>query len=226
MIIVQEFIYNNHIQYPLIIKPDRGLAGIGVSLIKDQKQMLEYMHTIHDDYLIQEYIDWPKELSVFYIKDPEDKKGRIRSITERTITAKDKKTPAMIMPWNKVVNKDESYLINPIVEKTFNVISDIEGFYFGRYDIRVKDRDDFIENGKDFKILEVNLGAQTMAVQAYDRKYNIFQKYAIFAKQLKFAFHIAKENLDKHPDQRKHTTSKPIKDFLYTYMHILRKFWK
>jgi D-alanine-D-alanine ligase-like ATP-grasp enzyme len=223
IVIVQKFIHDNHLHYPLIIKPDRGLAGIGVSLVRDEEDMIKHIHYGHEDYLLQEYIDRPKEISVFYIKDPEEKKGKIRSITERTVTTKNGKIPAMIIPGNKVVNKDESYLIDPIVESVFNEISDMEGFYFWRYDIRVRDIQEFIKTGKDFKILEVNVWAQTMAVQAYDHKYNIFQKYAIFAQQLQFAFHIARENLDSYPQQKK-SIQNPIRDFVSVYRQILKRF--
>lgn len=192
-------------------------------MVSNEEEMKEHMNMIHDDYLIQEYIDRNKELSVFYIKYPENRTWSIRSIIERKIISKNENTPKLAIPWNKIVITDESYMINPTLEKTFNDISDIQGFYFGRYDIRVKNMQDFIEKWKNFKILEVNIGAQTMALQAYDHKYNILQRYAIFAKQLSITFQIAKENKIKHANEEKNKKSKPIREFLSTYIQIITK---
>lgn len=106
----------------------------------------------------------------------------------------------LVTPENNVSYKDESYLIDPLLEKTFNDIADIDGFYFGRFDIRVQDMHNFITKGEGFKIMEVNVGAHSMALQAFDRRYNIFQRYAILAKQLQLAFAIARKNLHSPHD--------------------------
>lgn len=124
------------------------------------------------------------------------------------------------------MNHDESFIIDPVLDKTFNAISDIHGFYFGRFDIRVKNIDDFVKTGKYFKILEVNVGAQTMALQALDPKYSFFQKYAIFAKQIAMAFKISQENLEKKSLKGVSKKRRSVKEFLLMYVKILRKLKK
>jgi biotin carboxylase len=67
---VQEFMHKNNLHYPLVIKPDLGFSGIGISMIKDTEQMKQCMAKIDDDYLLQEYIVRSRELSIFYIRHP------------------------------------------------------------------------------------------------------------------------------------------------------------
>lgn len=89
---------DNQLTYPIVLKPDFGLAGIGVSLLSCEKDMETAISTLHDDYLVQEYLSRPKELSVFYIKDPKEPIGKIWSITERIVVKKQKTLPKMIIP--------------------------------------------------------------------------------------------------------------------------------
>lgn len=55
-----------------------------------------------------------------------------------------------------VIYKDLRHLINPILIKTYdNLSKDINGFYYGRYDIKAESFND-LETGKNIEIIELN----------------------------------------------------------------------
>ncbi|MEO0367248.1 MAG: carboxylate--amine ligase [Pseudomonadota bacterium] len=69
----------------------------------------------------------------------------------------------------------------------------IPGFYFGRYDIRVPDKES-LRNGAQLKVLEVN-GVTSESTNIYDPKYSVFTAYKIMFAQWFFAFKIGQENI-------------------------------
>jgi hypothetical protein len=73
------------IQFPCIVKPDVGAKGIMFRKIEDEKQLLAYHQQMPCKYLIQEYLPQPFEVSVFYIRHPQDKSGRISAIIKKVL---------------------------------------------------------------------------------------------------------------------------------------------
>jgi hypothetical protein len=73
------------IAFPMIAKPDRGERGQGVKKILDEESLRSYLVEHPVDIIIQEYIDLPLELSVFYIRHPQEKKGQITSLTKKEL---------------------------------------------------------------------------------------------------------------------------------------------
>ena len=73
----------NGFQYPIIIKPDKGERGKGVYYIQNAEQMP--LNDSLEDYIVQEYIDLPLEIGIFYIKIPGKKKGQITSLMKREL---------------------------------------------------------------------------------------------------------------------------------------------
>lgn len=72
----------SEIGYPIIAKPDIGERGVWVKKLKDEKELREYVNTCPVHFLLQELVDFPIELGVFYIKYP-DQKGRVTSIVKK-----------------------------------------------------------------------------------------------------------------------------------------------
>jgi hypothetical protein len=71
---------------------------------------------------------------------------------------------------------DANYLITPALEEIFdNISKQIEGFYFGRYDIRVPSLADLYA-GQNIKILELN-GANSEPAHIYDPHMSILSAY-------------------------------------------------
>ncbi len=69
------------IPLPLIVKPILGERGTGVMKINSLSELLEYHQNIDNQYIIQEFIDYPIELGVFYSRKPSEARGQISSIT-------------------------------------------------------------------------------------------------------------------------------------------------
>ena len=68
------------LSYPVIAKPDIGQRGMGVELLKDECQLIRYAARSKVDFLLQEYIDYPLEIGVFYYRMPGEQKGYISGI--------------------------------------------------------------------------------------------------------------------------------------------------
>lgn len=66
--------------YPVIAKPDIGQRGMGVELLRDECQLIHYAVCSKVDFLLQEYIDYPLEIGVFYYRMPGEPKGFISGI--------------------------------------------------------------------------------------------------------------------------------------------------
>lgn len=66
--------------YPMIAKPDMGERGWQVEKIIDEASLEKYIRVSPVDFLIQEYIDLPIELGVFYYRMPDEKQGEVSSI--------------------------------------------------------------------------------------------------------------------------------------------------
>ncbi|MGI9527495.1 MAG: D-alanine--D-alanine ligase [Weeksellaceae bacterium] len=73
---------NKDFNFPFIAKPEIGERGKRVQLISSQKELDIYERNAKGNpFIIQEYVDLPKEYGIFYAKLPEDKIGKVLSIT-------------------------------------------------------------------------------------------------------------------------------------------------
>lgn len=69
------------IEFPIIAKPDRGERGWGVKKINGIEELTAYKSNFNVSFLIQSYINYPVEMSVFYYRHPANEKGTITSVT-------------------------------------------------------------------------------------------------------------------------------------------------
>jgi len=72
---------NAGIEFPVIAKPDRGERGWCVKKIGSSAELAEYRNTMKVDFLVQSYIGYPLEFSVFYYRNPNSQKGKVTSVT-------------------------------------------------------------------------------------------------------------------------------------------------
>lgn len=72
---VLDAINNAGISYPFIVKPDVGMKGILFRKIENENQLSNYHQKMPARYVIQEWIDMPMEVSVFYYRYPGSDKG-------------------------------------------------------------------------------------------------------------------------------------------------------
>lgn len=86
------------------------------------------------------------------------------------------------------------YLTNKVSSTIDEVSRSLEGFYFGRYDVRAESIEAFQQG--NFKVIEVN-GVTSESTNIYDPKYSVFKAYQILFKQWKQAFAIGKKNISE-----------------------------
>jgi hypothetical protein len=221
----------NNFTFPLIVKPDVGLRGIGVKKITDYKSIVDYRDFIKKDFLIQEQCDYPNEIGLFYCRIPGKVHGTITGITIKkflkvkgdgfqTIHDLLLQNPRFEMQIPKLKSQinleeilplreerclvpfgnhnrgteflDGRHLITPQLEKTFDaILNKIEGFYYGRLDIRYDNFAD-LEAGKNFTIIEIN-GAKSEPTHIYDPSHSFwYAQKEIFRHQLLF-YHVILE---------------------------------
>lgn len=65
------------LQFPIAVKPDIGTKGLCFRKIDNEEQLLKYHQTLPVDYVLQDMIEWPVELSVFYVRYPNAPKGEV-----------------------------------------------------------------------------------------------------------------------------------------------------
>ena len=74
---------SKEIGYPLIAKPNIGERGAWVRTIEDENDLMEYAEACPVDFLLQELVEYPIELGVFYVRYPMHEKGRVTSIVRK-----------------------------------------------------------------------------------------------------------------------------------------------
>jgi hypothetical protein len=73
-------ITSHSFSYPFIVKPNVGMAGILFRKIDDEHQLKTYHLQVPVVYIIQELVDFPLEIGVFYIRHPQKKSGKITAL--------------------------------------------------------------------------------------------------------------------------------------------------
>ena len=77
---VFQLLETSQIQFPFIAKPDIGLRGSAVKKIHSIEELNAYHNKANFDYLIQDLIPYEKEVGIFYVRFPNEKRGRITGI--------------------------------------------------------------------------------------------------------------------------------------------------
>ncbi len=69
--------------FPLVAKPLSGQRGQGVQKILSLQDLYIYHNLVNEDYLLQEFIEYPIELAVLYSRLPNENTGIVSSITQK-----------------------------------------------------------------------------------------------------------------------------------------------
>ncbi len=219
--------------FPVICKPDIGGRGRKVQIISTMKELQIYHDDISEDYMIQAIIPYENELGIFYVRLPNESKGRITSVavkgflqvkgdgvhTLKQLMEKEYRASLQIERLEKQINlnvipendkvvllepignhcrgtsfMNGNHLINDKLNVAFDIISkQIPGFYYGRYDLRVKSIEDLYE-GRHIQIMELN-GLTADAAHIFDPYYKLRDAYKTQIKQCKISYQIAQQNL-------------------------------
>lgn len=81
-ILFKQFMENHALTYPVVLKPDRGQRGIGVCVCLNEKDAVDWLRTINDDYIMMEFHPG-EEFGVFYYRFPGEPCGTIFSINKK-----------------------------------------------------------------------------------------------------------------------------------------------
>lgn len=81
--ILAQRIHDEELLFPLVMKPDVGERGDEVAILSNQDQLNERLAGVSYAYLLQEYIDYPIELGVFYARLPSADKGQVMSVVRK-----------------------------------------------------------------------------------------------------------------------------------------------
>lgn len=102
--------------YPFIVKPNVGMAGILFRKIDSERQLETYHRLVPVDYIVQELVDFPMEIGLFYIRHPKEKTGKITGLFSKkfpTISGDGISTIAEILARNKFAITEESGKLEP-----------------------------------------------------------------------------------------------------------------
>lgn len=70
-------IADNGIVYPMVVKPEVGCAGVLFRKIDTPADLEDYHRHVPVEYIVQEMVTYPMEVSVFYIRHPNETKGKV-----------------------------------------------------------------------------------------------------------------------------------------------------
>lgn len=71
------------LSFPLVAKPDIGMRGVGVQIVRNQTELRAYASKFPAgaNFMLQTLVDEEGEAGVFYVREPGEEKGRITSLT-------------------------------------------------------------------------------------------------------------------------------------------------
>jgi hypothetical protein len=81
--LVKQILQDSNIQFPLITKPDIGLRGSAVKKINTLDELKEYHNKANFDYLLQDLIPFKNEFGIFYVRFPNESRGKITGIVAK-----------------------------------------------------------------------------------------------------------------------------------------------
>lgn len=80
---VQTLLHRHHLRFPIAVKPDVGRMGLLFRKIGSLEELACYHHKVKIDYIIQAFVNYPVEVSVFYYRYPHQQKGVITGFVRK-----------------------------------------------------------------------------------------------------------------------------------------------
>jgi hypothetical protein len=71
--------------FPFIVKPDIGMKGILFRKIDNEEQLIRYHERIPVEYIVQDLVELPVEVSVFYYRFPWEKTGTVSGFIHKEL---------------------------------------------------------------------------------------------------------------------------------------------
>lgn len=104
---VLKTIKSTQIQMPFFVKPDIGLRGSAVKKITSMRELEHYHTKANFDYLVQDLIPFENEVGIFYVRCPNQIKGKVTGIVYKEF---------LIIEGNGLSNIEELIKQNPRFE--------------------------------------------------------------------------------------------------------------
>ena len=82
---IKELIAENNFSYPFVVKPDVGMKGLLFRKIDDENELKHYHQKNTFDYIIQNLVSYPLEVSVFYYRFPNEERGLITGFIQKEL---------------------------------------------------------------------------------------------------------------------------------------------
>jgi D-alanine-D-alanine ligase-like ATP-grasp enzyme len=101
------------IRYPCFVKPDIGLRGSAVKRINTVQELEQYAIRANFDFLVQDLIPFQNEVGIFYVRYPNEKKGKITGIVSKEF---------LIIIGNGLASVEELIKLNPRYELQLEVL--------------------------------------------------------------------------------------------------------
>jgi hypothetical protein len=81
--LVEEMVSAKNFTFPLAVKPNIGMMGFMFRQVESLQQLKQYHEAMPSDYIIQELITYPLEISAFYYRFPNKEKGVITGFLKK-----------------------------------------------------------------------------------------------------------------------------------------------
>ncbi len=112
-----ERVLNAGISFPFIAKPDIGMKAFGVDKVHNKDDFKHYFSKTPENFLVQELIPYSKEVGIFYVRKPGEKKGKITGIVSKEFLSVTGDGQSSIL---QLIKKDpRSHLQLKVLQKRF-----------------------------------------------------------------------------------------------------------
>lgn len=103
--------------YPLIAKPDIGMRGLKVKLLKDDQALQQYQQESKVKFLLQQYVEMNQEVGIFYVRIPGESSGKITGIVRKEFLTL---IGDGISTWEQLLLQNERFLLQlPVLQETY-----------------------------------------------------------------------------------------------------------
>lgn len=126
---------NVGLSYPVVAKPDQGCRGVGVQLVESDQDLQQYIATFPDNarYMLQKKSPYQAEAGLFYIRYPNQTKGKVFSIT---------------LKYSPVVVGTGKHTLRQLIERDPRA-SQLAHLYLPRHEDKL---DQILDHGKPFQL--------------------------------------------------------------------------
>ncbi|MEO6407111.1 MAG: hypothetical protein ABIY51_10890 [Ferruginibacter sp.] len=80
---LEKVVVENGYAYPFAVKPDAGMMGFMFRKIENKEQLFQYHTVMPVDYIVQQLVKFPLEVSVFYYRLPNENQGTITGFLKK-----------------------------------------------------------------------------------------------------------------------------------------------